>query len=389
MLLRGVAALLGPDLTYAPSVDIRTEGGVFTKIAPRLAPNAGERAIDGSGLLASPGFVNCHTHLGDSIAKDVAAGTGVDERVHPVYGVKSRVLGGTDPGQLAAFMAASCRSMLAGGTTTFADFREGGIQGVSLLRRACRGIPVRAVILGRTDTYQDEGQIRENQPPETGGALGDLLEHCDGVGISGANEHSDAALVQYSKTSKLRAIHAAETDHSVQESLRMTGRGEVERALLARPHFLVHMTRATAPELEAASSIPGVVACPRSNMVLGGRMPDLRGMVGAGCTVALGTDNVMVNSPDMFREMEFAWKGAGGGLAAADVLRMATVNGGRVLGMNVGVIREGAAADYILLERHHVDLDIMHDPHAALVHRAGPGSIRAVAVGGRIVHGRA
>ena len=388
MLLRRVAALLGPDLTYTSSVDIRTEGGVFTKIAPRLAPAAGERVIDGSGLLASPGFVNCHTHLGDSIAKDVAAGTGVDERVHPVYGVKSRVLGRTDPGQLAAFMAASCRSMLAGGTTTFADFREGGIRGVSLLRRACRDIPVRAVILGRTGTYQDEDQIRENRLPEAGGSLGELLERCDGVGISGANEHSDAALVQYSETTKLRAIHAAETDHSVQESIRMTGRGEVERALLARPHFLVHMTRATAPELEAASRISGVVACPRANMVLGGRMPDLRGMVAAGCTVALGTDNVMVNSPDMFREMEFAWKGAGDGLAAVDVLRMATVNGGRVLGMNVGVILEGAAADYILLERHHIDLDIMHDPHAALVHRAGPGSIRAVAVGGRIVHGR-
>jgi cytosine/adenosine deaminase-related metal-dependent hydrolase len=249
-------------------------------------------------------------------------------------------------------------------------------------------MPMRAVILGRTGAYQDEDQIRENRPPETGGTLEDLLEHCDGVGISGANEHSDAALVQYSKTSKLRAIHAAETDHSVRESLRMTGRREVERALLARPNFLVHMTQATAPELQAASRISGVVACPRSNMALGGKMPDLRGMVAAGCTVALGTDNVMVNSPDMFREMEFAWKGSGGGLDAADVLRMATVNGGRVLGMNVGVIREGAAADYILLERHHVDLDMMHDPHAALVHRAGPGSIRAVVVGGMVAHGR-
>ena len=28
----------------------------------------------------------------------------------------------------------------------------------------------------------------------------------------------------------------------------------------------------------------------------------------SGCTLALGTDNVMINSPDMFREMDFIWK---------------------------------------------------------------------------------
>ena len=388
MLLRSVAALLGPDLAYADAVDIRIRDGIFSEVAPRLERVAGEHTVDCTGLLAAPGLINCHTHLGDSIAKDVAPGTGVDERVHPVYGVKSRVLGGTDPDHLASFMEASCRSMLAGGTTTFVDFREGGVEGASLLRRVCGRVPIRGVVLGRIGAYQDEAHIRKNHDPGMAGGLAKLLECCDGVGISGANEHSDAALEQYSRTSKIRAIHAAETDYSVQESLRMTGRGEVERALLAKPHFLVHMTRATSPELEAASRIRGVVACPRSNMALGGTMPDLRGMLEAGCTVALGTDNVMVNSPDMFREMEFAWKGAGGGLTAVQVLRMATVNGGRVLGMNVGVIREGAAADYMLLDRHHVDLNIMHDPHAALVHRAGPASIRAVAVEGSIVHGR-
>ena len=387
MLLKGAAALLGPELAYKERVDIRTEGGAFAEVARSLDSRSGERVLDCRGLLASPGLVNCHTHLGDSIAKDVASGTGVDERVHPVFGVKSRVLDRTDPAQLAAFMEASCRSMLAGGTTTFADFREGGASGARLLRRACSAVPLRAVILGRIGVYQDEDQIRANHRPRMAGALDGLLEHCDGVGISGANEHSDAALAEYSRTPKLRAIHAAETDQSVRQSLRITGRGEVERALLARPHFLVHMTRATARDLEAASGMSGVVACPRANLVLGGVMPDLRGMLDAGCTVALGTDNVMVNSPNMFREMEFAWKGAGGGLAAVDVLRMATVNGGRVLGMDIGVIREGAAADYMLLEWRHADVYMAHDPHAALVHRAGPGSIRAVAVAGRIVHG--
>lgn len=388
MLIQNTAALLGPDLTYTSGIDIHIADGVFAEISPHIERAADKHVINGSGLLVSPGFINCHTHIGDSIGKDVAAGPGVERRVHPVYGVKSDILRHTLPQHLVSYMRAACRSMLASGTTTFVDFREGGVAGVRLLKQACIDTPIRAIILGRADTYQDAEQIRHNHTCDMSGALTDLLECADGVGISGANEHSDGALLQYSMTQKIRAIHAAETDYSVQESLRITGKREVERAMLARPHFVVHMTRATHTEMNAASRLSGVVACPRANMVLSGRMPNLHGMVSAGCTVALGTDNVMVNSPDMFREMEFAWKASGGSLGAADILRMATVNGGRILGMNIGVIQAGAAADCILFERHHIDMDMMHDPHVALVHRAGPSCIRAVLVSGRVAHGR-
>lgn len=389
MLIKNAAALLGPDLAYEGDVHVRVNGGVFGSISPRLRPEAGEEVVDCEGLLMLPGFVNCHTHLGDSVAKDVALGTGVEGRVHPVYGVKSRVLARTGPDHLSGMMRASCLAMLSGGITTFVDFREGGPAGAGLLRKACSGIPIRTVILGRPDRYQNDDQVASDGPPPPEEDVKELLTCCDGLGISGANENSDSTLARYAETAKIRAIHAAESAESVAKSVSLTGRGEVGRALQMRPHFLVHMTRATPDELRAVAPKTGIVACPRANAALSGTIPDIPLMLRCGCTVALGTDNVMVNPPDMFREMDFAWKAAGGGgrLDPVDVLRMATVNGGSVLGADTGVIRERAAADYILIDEHHIDLEPMHDPHAAVVHRASSRSIRAVAVGGRVVHG--
>ena len=55
--------------------------------------------------------------------------------------------------------------------------------------------------------------------------------------------------------------------------------------------------------------------------------------------------------------------------------------------MNVGIIGKGMVADCIFLDKHALDLEPMHSPHASIVHRASQSSIRAVMIGGEIVHG--
>lgn len=394
MLIRNADALLGAELEHARGVSIRVSGGTFAGIGQGLRPRPGERSADCTGLLAVPGFVNAHTHVGDSVGKDVRLGGSVDARVHPVFGAKARILGLTSPGTLAAFMANSCRSMLAGGTTTFVDFREGGLEGVRLLASALRGIPVRAVVLGRMGHYAGAGDIRADEPlpPGRKRELAALLGGCDGLGLSGANENTDAALSGLSRARGIRAIHSAETRRGEARSRRMTGRSETARALLLRPHFLVHMTRATAADLgRAASETRGVVVCPRANAALAEGVPDIAAMRRAGCTLGLGTDNVMVNAPDMFREMDFAWKASMGmrraGMDPREILKMATVNGGRLLRKRIGRIERGYAADCMFVDKHALDLEPMHDPHASMVHRASPSAIRAVMVAGRVVHG--
>lgn len=392
MLLKNISILHGKNLEYI-TTDIQISNQIFTKIKNGLPKE--KNTIDCEGLLLIPGFVNAHTHIGDSIAKDITLRGSVDSKIHPVLGIKARVLKQTPTHHLAAFMRNTCLSMMKKGITTFVDFREGGLEGVLLLKKAISKLPIRSVILGRLEYYQNKNQIQKNIPLDSSHKikLQQVINSCDGLGISGSNENSDVVLSYYSKTKKIRAIHSSETEKSYHLAKKLTGKSETSRSLLLKPHFLVHMTYANKTDLKnATKKSRGIVVCPRANASLAEGIPDVSLMIKSGCLVAIGTDNVMVNSPDMFREMDYLWKVTMGmhkkRIDPKEILKMATVNGGLLLGKKIGSIEQGYLADAIFVNKHALDLDPIHNPYASLVHRASESTIKAVMIGGKIVHGR-
>jgi len=395
MLIKNVSALLGSELKFESNTNIQIQNSTFKRIQPNIKSSRKEDSIDCEGLLVLPGFVNAHTHIGDSIGKDVTLNSSVDKRIHPVFGAKSKILKKTSPENLANFMKNSCHSMIRKGITTFVDFREGGLDGVLLLKKVLSETPLRSIILGRIEFYHEVDQIRKNSsfPKEKISELTELLKKCDGIGISGANENSNSVLNYYSKTTKLRAIHSSETKQSVSKSKKTFGKSETIRALTLKPHFLIHMTHASKSDLfSTAKKTRGIVICPRANSSLAEGIPDIELMQKSGCTLALGTDNVMINSPDMFREMDYLWKVTMGihkkRIDPKEILKMATVNGGKILKKDIGVIGNGKIADCIFIDKHAIDLEPIHDPHASIVHRASESAIKAVMIGGKIVHGK-
>jgi len=153
------------------------------------------------------------------------------------------------------------------------------------------------------------------------------------------------------------------------------------------------MTYATKNDLKLASKkTKGIVVCPRANASLAEGIPDVEQMMKMKCNLAIGTDNVMINSPDLFREMDFLWKVTMGinkkRIDPKKILKMATVNAGKLLDKKIGCIKEGYLADAVFIKKKHVDLDPLGDPYAAIVHRASEKSISAVMIGGKIVHGK-
>ena len=395
MLIKNSSVLLGNNLKYISQTNLQIRDQKFFRIQPNLHPSSNEESIDCQGLLMIPGLINCHTHIGDSIGKDVTLNSSVDNRIHPIFGAKSKILATTKPSHLVSFMKNSCQSMLQKGITTFVDFRENGLDGINLLKDAVSAIPIRSIILGRINLYYTVKQIQMNQkfPLDKKQEFEKLLKKCDGLGISGANENSDALLAYYSKTSKIRAIHAAETKQSLKTSQKTSKKSEIIRALNLKPHFLIHMTHATPTELKiVAKKTRGIVICPRANASLAEGIPDFELMIKSGCNLTLGTDNVMLNSPDMFREMDYLWKVTMGikkhRVDPKIILQMATVNAGKLLRKNIGVINKGKLADAVFLDKHAIDLEPMHSPHASIVHRASDAAIRAVMIGGNIVHGK-
>ncbi|PSP94876.1 nucleoside deaminase [Halobacteriales archaeon QS_4_62_28] len=304
-----------------------------------------EATVDPSSWIL-PAFVNAHTHIGDSIAKEAGGGLTLEELVAPPDGLKHRLLADVSQSELVAAMKRTISFMERGGTATFVEFREGGVDGIEAIRTAMHGSPVESVVLGRESI--------------------EAMEESDGFGASGANDGDfTRERNATARAEKLFGIHAGEVDAN-----------DINPALDLEPDFLVHMVHAESLHLDrvADSSVP-VVVCPRSNVVTDVGVPPIAELTER-TTVALGTDNVMLNSPSMFREMEFAAKLAD--VSAAEVLRMATINGADVAGLNNGLVAEGRDPDLLVLDGDSDNLCGARDPVRAVVRRAGIDDIERV-----------
>jgi len=394
MILKNISILYGNNLKFIEKTNVLITNNTFQKINSKIKP-AKDKIVDCNGLLLIPGLINSHTHIGDSIAKDIALDKDPDSKINPIFGIKQKILKETEPKKLIYYMRKTVKSMLKKGTTTFVDFREGGLDGVLLMQKALSNTPIRSIILGRIEYYQSKEQIKRNTPiPQSyQNQIDTLLKDCDGIGISGSNENSDSALKQFSKIKKIRAIHCAETEQSYLKSKQTTRKTEPKRSMLLKPDFLVHMTYTSKSDLKFVSKkIKGIVVCPRANASLAEGIPNVVQMMEMDCNVAIGTDNVMINSPDLFREMDFLWKTTMGihqkRIEPKNILKMSTVNAGKLLDKKIGCIKEGYLADAIFIKKNDLDLDPLQNPYASIVHRASENSIQAVMIGGKIIHGK-
>ena len=393
MILKNISILYGDELKYIEETDVQIKNGIFEKISKKISSK--EKSIDCSNLLLIPGFINSHTHIADSIGKDLSIDADVDSKIHPMIGLKQKLLKETPKKSLSKYIKNSAKSMIKKGITTFVDFREGGLDGVLLLKSSLDNLPIRCVILGRVEHYNTKNEIKKNihLPEQISKQFTQLLKNCNGIGISGTNENSDSNLRSYAKIKKIRAIHAAETIDSVTVSKKLTSKSEIQRAMLLKPSFLIHMTFATKNDLKlAAKNTRGIVVCPRANSSLAEGIPDISLMLKFGCNITIGTDNVMINSPDIFREMDYLWKVTMGisrnRFDPKLILKMATVNAGKMLNQKIGSIKENYLADCIFIDKKSLDLEPMNNVHASLVHRASENSINAVMIGGKIVNGK-
>ena len=345
------------------------------------------KIIDGNGCVASPSLINSHVHIGDSVAKDVGDGEPIDKIVKPPNGIKHRILSETSPEYMIRAMQSSMEYMLKTGTTTFVDFREGGFEGVNILKRASKNIPIGEIILGRHDSFFEENPIIS----ELEKTAEKLLKICDGIALSGFGEIEDDVASTITKVcrkhSKLSSIHVAEYEDLQTESLKIKGKTEVERALIEGFNLLIHVTAPLKDDLKLIGEmgIP-VVSCPRSNGSLGVGIPPIKDMIDLGINVCLGTDNIMLNSPNMFKEMEYALKVTRGYyktyIPPLEVFKMATLNPAMALGLNLGSIKEGKIADIMLVN------GMSGDPILSLINRTEPENIKALIKEGNIVFER-
>jgi len=133
---------------------------------------------------------------------------------------------------------------------------------------------------------------------------------------------------------------------------------------------------------------------PASSMKLAAGVAPVPSMLEKGIAVGLGTDGSASNNDlDLFQEMDLAAKVHKATLldptvmSAETVLKMATINGARVLGLDrlIGSIEVGKLADIIILDLNQPHLTPLYNPYSQIVYAARGSDVKTSIIGGKPV----
>jgi len=229
--------------------------------------------------VVSPSFFNAHVHLGDSHIKDPPF-IELEKLVGP-GGFKFQMMskGGVEA------IKDSIEIALSSGTTILADFREGGVEGINILKKADKNRV--CFPFARPSDVEEAKLLAED-------------EYVKGFGMSSTRDHEIEFLEEIRKiakcSGKLFGIHAGERDAE-----------DVDGAINLNPDFIVHMNMAEKSQIKRVmeENIP-VVSCIRSNAFFGLLNLENYGILADYEKWLIGTDNVMVASPSILAELKFA-----------------------------------------------------------------------------------
>lgn len=354
------------------------------------------REIDCRGKLVMPGLVNTHCHaamtLQRSYADDIPLMTWLNDYIWPFESRQT-------PDEVALGMTLGIVEMLLGGVTSFVDMYYFEDRCVEVAER----LGIRAVLgCNYFDTNLEE-VFRQ-------------VERAVGLAASGSGRvrvavapHSPYTvspenLVRGKELADRLGIglmtHIAETRDEIRIVRERYGCTPVEHldslGLLDRRCIGAHCIHVTDSDIGTLAARGVTVSHnPQSNMKISSGVAPVERMRAAGALVTVATDGTCSNNDlDLWEELRtaaFLQKSATGdptALPAWEALRMATANGARAMGYadgELGVLREGALADLIVVDLQKPHLQPIHDVVSNLVYCGKASDVDTVVVDGRIV----
>ncbi len=358
-----------------------------------------DKVTDCSNCLIMPGLVNAHTHASMSLLRGIADDLPLDQWLNEFIFPSEAKHAGPEFVYLGTSLSAV--EMALNGITTFAD----GYFHVENAAKAAIDVGLRAVVAqGILDVPTPDAPV----PGSWKTRAATFLERCptDSLITRALFCHSpylcSAETLQAARTLSrehdiLLFCHVSETAQEVDEIQRRHGARPVELlqrlGILGRDFVAVHAVHVSEAEREMlAKSDTGVVHCPESNMKLASGTAPVGDLLAKGITVAIGTDGPASNNNlDLLEEMRSASlmaklvTGDPQALGARAVLRMATIDGARVLGMEdrIGSLEPGKLADLTVIDLNRPHLTPLYDPISHLAYAARGSDVRHVMVNGR------
>lgn len=358
------------------------------------------RTLDVSGCVVLPGLINSHTHaamtLFRGLADDLPLMDWLQKHIFPAEQklTEDWVYWGT---------LLACAEMIRSGTTTFCDMYLFEHK----VAEAARHAGMRALV----------GEVLYDFPSPNYGPVDNGLKHTESL----IRDWKDDPLVRiavephalYTCSPDLLKrcfdlaekydvpviTHLSETQAEVDQILQQYGCcpvAHLEKLGLLSPRLIADhcvVLEDRDMELLVERSVQ-VVHNPESNMKLASGVAPVPRLLSLGIPVALGTDGCASNNDlDLFGEMDTCAKLHKAAaldptaLPAPTVLRMATRNGAKALGLDgqVGELSPGRLADVIVVDFQKPHLTPVYDPVSHLVYAARGADVLHTIIHGRIV----
>ncbi len=393
-------ALILPMTTEEPFVtrgDILIDGSRLVSVGPEVPVAAADRVLDGQGKLAMPGLINCHNHAAMTFFRaysdDLRLWDWLRDRIWPA---EARMTG--EDIYWGTLLASA--EMIKSGTTTFADmyvYMDDAARAVA--EAGIRGALARGMV------YDGEASAKLRETRELferwhGGAGGRISVMAGPhAPFTCPPEFIRESLALAGQLGAGIHIHISETTEEVDDMFARYGKSPVrylyDLGLFEHHVLAAHCVNLSRDDMHLFRGMRGGISHnPVSNCKLGCGLAPILELRELGVNVGLGTDGAgSAATLDMFQEIKAAaWlqknhTGDPTALTAYEVLKMGTITGARVLGLqeSIGSLAPGKQADLILIDLEQPHLYPRHDMASLLAYAATGADVRTVICAGEVL----
>src|ERR1700722_5966133 len=407
LLIRGGYVLTMDTAGDIPGGDVYLRDGVIEAVGRNLdVPHA--EVIDAVGKIVAPGLVDTHWHLWNTLLRGMSDGRhtpngpGRDGYFATCVGLGRHFL----PGDSYAGTRLAAAEAIDAGITTVHDWSHNirGLDWAEASLRALRESGLRARFSfgyqaghpnDRLMALDDLAGLAAAWPSYDAGGRIHLGMAWRGTG--GSNPAMRVAPALYRE--EIAAARELGLPVSVHACGPAAAAGQVatyaEEGLLGPDLQLVHLNNASAAEIALAAQAGAPVSVsPWTELQIGYGQPVTGELLAAGVPVGLSVDTTMLSgNADLFAVMKVTQACANGqarhefALTARDVLRLATIDGARTLGLDAVTVSPpvGKRADVIVVGLDSPSLGVFTDPARLLVTAASPRDVELVVADGMVL----
>jgi len=378
--------------------DILIGGGRIEAVQPtgQADPSHFREVIDGTGLLAMPGLINCHAHVPMVIFRGLAEDVSIERWFNDyMWPLESNL----QPDDVYWGMQLGLAEMIRAGVTSVADhyfFMDEAAKAVekagtrALLGWAIFGSGGREMVERSAEFVADwqgaaDGRIRTLMAPHA-------PYTCD-------DDYLHACLKEAQRLGVGIHIHVSEEMGQTRASLEKRGLTPIQVCeqvgLFSQPTIIAHACGALPEDMPIlAKHGVGIAHAPKTYLKLAmGTAPVLE-FRRNGIPVGLATDGAVSNNTldiwESLRLMAMTQKQAAASpevLTIPEALTIATRESARVIGLpdELGALEPGYLADVILVDLKGIHHQPLHSQTASLVYNTAASDVRTTIVNGRVL----